>query len=611
MNKWIRSTLIVLSSLAITLVTAQIPRWTKDSTGPGVYGDTFVAMTSDAAGNIYVLGNVRGTANRNIRVIKYDPAGTQLWLSDYNGTANGEDVGRGLTVDAGGNVYVAGQVDGAFGAVIKLNAADGTVAWDTVETDVGEYQKVVVSSASTITAIGFQQSFDSFLRCARMGTATGGRVWTYELDTLMSLPGQYDVVVDQVNNTTYVGGTVDQDYYCAKLDAAGVVVWQALFDGFLGLDEFGAMALDVPNNSVYLTGTVDYYGFDLDWDTFKVNATTGARVWEKVYNGNGSGNDRAAGLILDGANNVVVFGESDTGLTQDATVIKYGPTATTLWTSFYDGPGRGDDFARAMTQDASGNLYLAGTAKSNTRFDMLLMKLNSSGQQLWSVLNNGTDNGNDIGKSLVLDPAGSLVLGGDLFRVSTNYDLRATKYYQSVVTPSASTIYGGTSVVFTVTLNENAAATTTIPVADDNADAITPSSVVITSGTNSKTFTMTTKPVAATTLINVTVGAIKTTITVNPPIPTGLTLSTASITGGQSLTGTVTLSGPAPAGGLVLSCWDTNAAIIAPGSVTVAEGDTTATFTITTNIVTSSSNGYVKVGINKTTKVSPILTVHP
>ncbi|MEQ1934652.1 MAG: hypothetical protein ABL962_12380, partial [Fimbriimonadaceae bacterium] len=546
MKKWIRPAFVALSSLAVTLVAAQIPKWTKDSSGPGVFGDTFVAMTSDATGNVYVLGNIRGSANRNIRVIKYDPAGTQLWLSDYNGSANTDDFGRSLTVDSGGNVYVAGQVDGAFGAVIKLNAADGTVAWDTVETDVGEYQKVVISSASTITAVGYYQTWDAFLRCARMGTATGGRVWTFELDTLMSLPGQFDVVVDGTSNTTFVGGTADEDYYCAKLDNAGVMVWQALFDGFLGLDEFAAMAYDGPNNAVYLTGTVDYYGFDLDWDTFKVNATTGARVWEKVYNGNGSGNDRAAGIILDGSSNTIVFGESDAGLTQDATVIKYGPTASTLWTSVYDGPGHGDDFARALIQDASGNLYLGGTAKSSNRFDMLLMKLSSGGQQLWSVLNNGADNGNDIGKSVLLDPTGGLVLGGDLFRVSTNYDLRTTKYYQSSVVPSASSIYGGTTVTFTVTLNENAASSVTIPVSDDNVDAVSPSTVVVATGTSSKTFTMTTKAVAATTLINVMVGAIKTTITVNPPVPTSLTLSSAIVTGGQSVTGTVTLSGPAP-----------------------------------------------------------------
>ncbi len=611
MNKWLRSTLVALSCVTVSMVTAQIPRWTKDSSGPGVYGDTFVAMTSDATGNIYVLGNVRGSVNRNIRVIKYDPAGTQLWLSDYNGSANTDDFGRGLAVDGVGDVYVAGQVDGAFGAVIKLNAANGTVVWDTIETDVSEYQKVVVSSAATITAIGYAQSFNAYLRCARMGTATGGRVWTYELDTLMSLPGQFDVVIDGTSNTTFVGCTADEDYYCAKLDSGGALVWQALFDGFLGLDEFAAMAYDGPNNAVYLTGTVDYYGFDLDWDTFKVNATTGARVWEKVYNGNGSGNDRVAGIILDGTSNTIVFGESDTGLTQDATIIKYGPTATTLWTSFYDGPGRGDDFARSMTRDATGNLYLAGTAKSSTRFDMLLMKLNSSGQQLWSVLNNGADNGNDIGKSLLLDAAGSLVLGGDLFRVSTNYDLRTTKYYQSSLTPSATSIYGATPVTFTVTLNESAAAAVVIPVSDDNLDAITPSTVTIGLGSNTGTFIMTTKAVAVTTLINVTVGATKTTITVNPPVPTTLTLSAVIVTGGQSLMGTVTLSGPAPVGGLVLACWDTNAAIIAPGSVTVAEGETIATFTIQTNVVAATSNGYVKVGLNKVTKVSPILSVRP
>jgi hypothetical protein len=69
-----------------------------------------------------------------------------------------------------------------------------------------------------------------------------------------------------------------------------------------------------------------------------------------------------------------------------------------------------------------------------------------------------------------------------------------------------------------------------------------------------------------------------------------LSVNPASVTGGNSSTGTVTLSGPAPAGGaqVALSSNSTTVARV-PSSVTVAAGATSASFTIGTSAVTSST----------------------
>src|SRR5207245_4499662 len=80
-------------------------------------------------------------------------------------------------------------------------------------------------------------------------------------------------------------------------------------------------------------------------------------------------------------------------------------------------------------------------------------------------------------------------------------------------------------------------------------------------------------------------------ITVDP-IVSSLTLSPTSVVGGvQSSTGTVTLNGPAPAGGaqVLLSSSNTGVATV-PSSVTVPAGATSATFTVSTSPVTASSS---------------------
>lgn len=79
-----------------------------------------------------------------------------------------------------------------------------------------------------------------------------------------------------------------------------------------------------------------------------------------------------------------------------------------------------------------------------------------------------------------------------------------------------------------------------------------------------------------------------------PPAP-GVTLSAVSVNpvsvvgGLSSSAGTVTLTGAAPAGGLIVSLTSSSAAAVVPASVTVAAGATTAGFTATTSAVTVST----------------------
>ena len=80
-----------------------------------------------------------------------------------------------------------------------------------------------------------------------------------------------------------------------------------------------------------------------------------------------------------------------------------------------------------------------------------------------------------------------------------------------------------------------------------------------------------------------------------PPPPPGsvslstLTVNPASVVGGNSSQGTVTLTGAAPTGGAVVTLSDNSAAATVPASVTVLAGATSATFTVTTSTVTSST----------------------
>lgn len=64
-----------------------------------------------------------------------------------------------------------------------------------------------------------------------------------------------------------------------------------------------------------------------------------------------------------------------------------------------------------------------------------------------------------------------------------------------------------------------------------------------------------------------------------------LTVSPARVRGGKPATGTVTLSGPAPAGGTIVALKSNSAKVTVPAEVTVPAGQTSASFTITTRRV--------------------------
>jgi hypothetical protein len=89
-----------------------------------------------------------------------------------------------------------------------------------------------------------------------------------------------------------------------------------------------------------------------------------------------------------------------------------------------------------------------------------------------------------------------------------------------------------------------------------------------------------------------------------------ISLSKTTVAGCQSVTGTVTLTAPAPAGGLKVALSDTLWAATVPASVTVPEGATKRKFTVKTIGVRVSINGAVSATLDGWT-LSQGLTIRP
>jgi hypothetical protein len=189
------------------------------------------------------------------------------------------------------------------------------------------------------------------------------------------------------------------------------------------------------------------------------------------------------------------------------------------------------------------------------------------------------------------------------------------------LTLSPSSVAGGVSTTYNkVYLTGPAGAGgVVVSLASSNpAVASAPASVTVAAGaTNSPYFTITTVQVAAATPVTITAtyGVVSKsgTLTVNPAALSSLSLSPSSVVGGVSTThNKVYLTGPAGAGGVVVSLASSNPAVAsAPASVTVAAGATNSPyFTITTVQVAAATPVTITATYGGVSK-SGTLTVNP
>jgi hypothetical protein len=102
------------------------------------------------------------------------------------------------------------------------------------------------------------------------------------------------------------------------------------------------------------------------------------------------------------------------------------------------------------------------------------------------------------------------------------------------------------------------------------------------------------------------------TIMNDDPVPTlhSLTISPSSVAGGQAAVGVITLNGPAPSAGAVITLSDNIAATSVPTSVKIPAGETSKMFSITSSNVTAAQNGTVTAKYGALTRTAA-LTVRP
>lgn len=288
----------------------------------GAGNDHAYSCSTDNSGNIYLAGtttsgvDISSGGHQNsiggsddAFLIKFNGAGVRQWGTYYGGSGN--DRGRSSSVDANGNVYLAGNTDsgnaiasGGFqntssglneGFLVKF-LSNGVRLWGTyyggISDDYGN--SCATDVAGNVYLAGSTTS--------STGIASGG----HQNNLAGPLPGSSDA-------------------YLVKFNGAGIRLWGTYYGGNGGLDGGSSCVTDAAGY-VYLAGVTNS------------SVGIGFAGYKNVFGGN-----------------------------RDAFLVRFDAFGVRQWGTYFGNSGfngNGDDLGHATSVDAAGNVYLAGETTS-------------------------------------------------------------------------------------------------------------------------------------------------------------------------------------------------------------------------------------------------------
>lgn len=344
----------------------------------GENGHCFVTGEGGSWGSPILPYSMNGDAF----VAELDENGNLLWNTFLGGL--NIDQGRGITLDADGNIFVTGSSESSWGLplrpfsgddvsdafVAKLNP-NGALLWNTF-------------LGSTGSDFGNDIVTDSNGNCFVVGDSNAS--WGSEVPPL-----------------SYYGPFV------AKLDGDGSLLWNTFPARHTFAESANTVALDSQGN-IYLGGEssgswgtpVRPYSGANDAHIIKVDGD-GNMVWNTFLGG--SSYDQAYGIATNGNGDVIVIGDSSASWgtpihpfsgSHDAFIAKVNGNGSVVWNSFMGArTGPTSHRCESIAVDGNGNAYVTGYSDSTWgdpiepysahAYNPLIAKIDRNGNLLWNT----------------------------------------------------------------------------------------------------------------------------------------------------------------------------------------------------------------------------------
>ncbi len=295
-----------------------------------------------ADGNFVAIG-AKGldAATMKVWLVKFNPAGQMIWEKTYL-PAGASAQGHSVTEAADGGFLITG----GYG------------------------------SSSSIYYDG------SFV----MKTAPqGSPVWS------KTLSGTLYTSAQTADGQWLIGGNTDNNYNgnatVYRLNANGNILWQHEYPAYAYRGHI-MQILPQADGSFYAAGRGEVTGLGFQ-GVFLVKATgIGDTIWQRAWDTGNYNQDLflnqidPLGAVQASNGDILIADGSRNG---KALLLRYNPQGNKIWEQYYGGSADYGNIT-ALAQDASGNLYLAGSkagAASQNRYNFLL-KTNAAGVEQWS-----------------------------------------------------------------------------------------------------------------------------------------------------------------------------------------------------------------------------------
>lgn len=225
-----------------------------------------------------------------------------------------------------------------------------------------------------------------------------------------------------VTGFTHSVGAGENDFYLLRIGASGNLMWDTTYGGVR--DEKAYAVAITPDGGYAICGFTNSIGAGIE-DVYLVRTDdSGDTVWTRTYGG--TSGEAGYDLVTLPDSGFLIAGIKGS----DVYLIRTDGRGDTVWTRTFGGTG--NDFANAVIPTADGGFVVAGATNSfgSGLSDVYLLKVDGSGNLLWSKTYGGTQN--DWGAAVAQTPDNGLVIAGytesfghgafDCYLIKTNAD---------------------------------------------------------------------------------------------------------------------------------------------------------------------------------------------
>ncbi len=347
------------------------------------------------------------------------------------------DSGRSIARDSAGNLFVGGWTeadqysDGGDFVLVKYDP-NGVQSWNRTWGGAEEdhCNAIAIDSEDYIYMVGHTCSYGhtNGEMCIVKYNSSGDFEWARYYNPSGYFDSAYGIAINESDTIFVTGkwatGPLSYDLFVCEYDTDGNQGWVSTWGNpGGGFEAASAIAVD-PEGFIYIAGKSEYTDDDMviiKWDS------SGNQVWNRSWGSTGT--DQSFAIHIPSSNNIYVTGSTSSGGTNvdDLFLLKYDNAGNRLWEKSWGTTGY--EWGNGIDSDVAGNLYITGATRAYAGAPnyVVLLKYDVSGNLYWNLSWGST--GHDIGRDIVIDPAGIAYLAGQTSSYGAQiYDILLMKF---------------------------------------------------------------------------------------------------------------------------------------------------------------------------------------